>query len=295
LGELLSFVDMERFKPRVPLPPLPLRELIFSNQASEFNYVNTVREACRRHGILLDAMGLANGNAVPQPETVLGDYGIIFARGRAALESLAVGAAVVCCDMEGCGPMVTSGNLEWLRRNHFGLRILDQPITADVLSAEICRYDVSDTLKISQRIRTTAGLSGAIDGILNTYFTTVADWTEIEPTLTSTEQDDVSSYLGWVSRSNPKDLQGSVENLRAQIQQIAGERHGFWQQVCEQQTEMAVLRDQVSRLQLEIAALRQQSARQQAELGGIHESITWQLFRHLTNWAPVRLAHRLVV
>jgi len=51
----------------------------------------------------------------------------VFAKGKAALESLAVGAAVVLCDARGVGPMVTSSQLDHLRPLNFGLRALRDP------------------------------------------------------------------------------------------------------------------------------------------------------------------------
>ena len=40
--------------------------------------------------------------------TLTGDYDLVFAKARCALEAMAVGAAVVLCDTHGLGPMVTS-------------------------------------------------------------------------------------------------------------------------------------------------------------------------------------------
>src|SRR5581483_9053651 len=55
---LLNFVDLERFKPRPPLPVRPARALIFSNSANEETHAPAIREACQRAGIALDIVGL---------------------------------------------------------------------------------------------------------------------------------------------------------------------------------------------------------------------------------------------
>jgi hypothetical protein len=157
IATIRNSVDLERFRPRPPLPCIPKRALVFNNRISEANILGIVREACARHGIVMDAIGYESNNPSFNPEAQLGNYDIIFAVGRAAFESIAVGAAVICCSLEGAGQMVTTQNLEWLRNNNFGIRVLNQPLTVDILSAEIKRYDPSDALTVSQRVRVTSG------------------------------------------------------------------------------------------------------------------------------------------
>ena len=98
------------------LPPLPLRALVFSNAASEATHLPPVREACARLGIALDVAGLASGRVASRPEDLLPAYDLVFAKARAALEALAVGAAVIVCDAAGLAGRVTTSNLERLRR-----------------------------------------------------------------------------------------------------------------------------------------------------------------------------------
>ena len=105
---LLNFVDLQRFQPRGPLPAVPKRALIFSNQAAVEGWSESIREACARRGIQLDVRGVACGTAVDRPEDILGDYDVVFAKGRAALEAMAVGTAVILCDGVGAGGLVTS-------------------------------------------------------------------------------------------------------------------------------------------------------------------------------------------
>jgi len=65
--------------------------------------------------------------------------------------------------------MVTSGELDRLRRLNFGIRTLREKIDADVLEKEIGRYDPSDAATVSQRIRDTACRGAAIDQIVALY------------------------------------------------------------------------------------------------------------------------------
>ncbi|MBI3649944.1 MAG: glycosyltransferase [Acidobacteria bacterium] len=166
---ILNFVDMERFKPRCRLPAVPKRALILSNQASEYTYIPAVREACKRFGIRLDVVGLNAGNATAKPEDILGNYDLVFAKGRAALEALAVGAAVILCDATGAGCMVTTQELAQLRRYNLGLRTLSKPVNAEILAQEIARYDANDAAEVSQQIRAQADMEPVVDKIVSLY------------------------------------------------------------------------------------------------------------------------------
>ena len=166
---ILNSVDLEQFLPRAPLPAKPARALVFSNRAKESTHLGAVREACQRTGITLDVIGAEAGNIAARPQDVLGQYDIVFAKARCALEAIAVGSAVVLCDTNGAGPMVTSSELDRLRRLNFGIRALREQIGADLLEKEIARYDPADAATVSRRIRDTADRGAAIDQILALY------------------------------------------------------------------------------------------------------------------------------
>lgn len=196
---ILNSVDVERFCPRPPLPGNPRRALVFNSRANEANILGIVREACTRNGIIVDVMGYENGNPSFHPEAQLGNYDIIFAVGRSALEGLAVGAAVICCSLEGAGQMVTTQNLEWLRSNNFGIRVLNRPLAADILSAEIQRYDPWDALNVSREVRATAGLSDMVDQILGVYNVTLNSFAENHKQDLAAESLAFSTYLKGIS------------------------------------------------------------------------------------------------
>lgn len=102
---ILNSVDLERFHPRPPLPVIPKRALVFNNRVNEANILGIIREACAHNGIVVETMGYGSGNPSFYPEAQLGDYDIIFAVGRTVLEALAIGAAVICCGLEGTSQM----------------------------------------------------------------------------------------------------------------------------------------------------------------------------------------------
>jgi hypothetical protein len=166
---ILNSVDLEQFLPRAPLPARPARALVFSNGAKETTHLGAVREACRRSGLTVDVIGEDAGNVATRPQELLGQYDIVFAKARCALEAMAVGSAVVLCDITGAGPMVTSSELDRLRRLNFGIRTLREKIDVEVLEKEIARYDPSDAATVSQRIRDTACRTAAVDQIVALY------------------------------------------------------------------------------------------------------------------------------
>jgi hypothetical protein len=179
---VLNAVDLARFQPRPPLPPRPARALVFSNGSGDATpHVKAIREACDRDGIAVDLAGVQSGRVLDQPEGALGAYDLVFAKGRAALEAAAVGAAVVLCDVAGAGPMVTTDNMAALRRLNFGRRALAVEPTADVLAHEIARYDAADATEVSRRLRDVAGLDALVDQLAAIYADVLAESAGIVP------------------------------------------------------------------------------------------------------------------
>ena len=176
---ILNSVDLEQFLPRAPLPAKPSRALVFSNGAKESTHLGAVREACQRTGLTLDVIGVDAGNVVARPQDVLGQYDIVFAKARCALEAMAVGSAVVLCDISGAGPMVTSSEFDRLRRFNFGIRTLREEVHADGLEKQIARYDPDDAAAVSQRIRETAGRAAAIDQIVAVYHEVISEFESV--------------------------------------------------------------------------------------------------------------------
>ena len=167
---VLNFVDLARFRSRRrPLPPAPQRALLFSNYASEETHLPAVREACARARIELDVVGTQTNTATMQPEEILGEYDLVFAKARSALEAMAVGAAVVLCDYEGSGPMVTPANFATLRPLNFGRRTLSEPLDPMVILAQIKRYNPTEALRVSEIVRATAGHESVVDQLSSLY------------------------------------------------------------------------------------------------------------------------------
>jgi len=237
-GLLLNFVDTVRFQPRGPLPPHPRRALVFSNYADAGSHLPVVTEACRQAGLELHVVGLRAGRLALRPEEVLGGYDLVFAKARAALEAMAVGAAVILCDFAGAGPLVTTADFDRLRPQNFGFAALDQPLRAGVLVGEIARYDPADAERVRERVRAEASLVAAVTRLVAIYEDVIAQARGAgqrgslpESRITRRSPVRATSYVrlrqAWLSisrrqRSRLKRLPGA-ERLRRGLRRLLGE------------------------------------------------------------------------
>ena len=166
---LPNFVDTNKFQPRPSLPDRPRRALLFSNYAKAETQLPAVTEACRQMGLSLDVIGVGVGNSVSNPEEVIGQYDLVFAKAKAALEAMAVGTAVVLCDFGGVGPMVTAAEFDRLRPMNFGFQALREPLVAENIMRQIARYDHLDAALVRDRIRAEARLDVAVKTLTDIY------------------------------------------------------------------------------------------------------------------------------
>ena len=199
-------VDLRRFQPRDPLPARPSLALIFSRTATEDRVIGAVRSACEAAGVELEVISNAHGQATAEPEKLLPRFDVVFAKARCALESLAVGTAVILCDEAGLGGLVTTGNVDNLRRLNFGRRTLRTPVTAEHVVRELARYDPADATAVSKHIRETAGLVMAVDHLLALYHEVIQEHRHTPQDLTA-EGRTASAYLAqWGPSFSPDDL-----------------------------------------------------------------------------------------
>src|SRR5579862_4114375 len=166
---VFNAVDTHRFVARGPLPSRPARAAVFSNYATENSYLGVVREACARLGLSLDAIGSGVGNVSARPESILGQYDLVFAKARCALEALAVGASVMLCDKMGMGPLVSTRNYDRFRQLNFGRRALQEPHRPEWIVDQVSRYDPADALEVSRRIRAEGTLDHAVERLVTLY------------------------------------------------------------------------------------------------------------------------------
>jgi hypothetical protein len=168
IGMIYNWVDTDRFLLRPPLPKTPKRALVFSNYAST-NTLKPFHTACKKLGIDLDIIGLKSGNSIDQPEKFLGQYDLVFAKARCAIESMATGTAVILCDTKKIGQMVMIDEVEKLRPWNFGRRCLKHSLEPERIISEIRRYNPDDAFAVSRYIRKNANLPIALEQYLSLY------------------------------------------------------------------------------------------------------------------------------
>lgn len=254
---ILNFADLDRFKPRGPLPPRPLRAALFSNYVNEHTPASAVREACEREGIALDVIGMGVGNACEKPESVLGGYDLVFAIARSAIEALAVGSAVVLCSPQAVGRMVTTENLDALRPLNFGIRALREPLTVEAVSREIARYDPQDAAEVSRRMRSVANLDAAVDEILALYREALEEWAGAGGRDLVAEGRAVTSYLQWLApriRDNER-LQGERDWIQAEYYKLDSRLYAL-------NNEAAQLKEQLGESRQLVRTLEERAAEQ---------------------------------
>lgn len=170
ISVILNGVDLNRFAHTGTAADAAERRkkaLVFSNIATPAD-LRPFRQACEGHGITLDLAGAA-GRTLDCPERDLADYGLVFAKARAALEAMAMGCAVILSDYGLTGPLVTMKNFDALRPLNFGFRTLqDSPDPHDI-AAKIAGLDWNDAAQLSRHVRKRAAFSDVIESWIKVY------------------------------------------------------------------------------------------------------------------------------
>jgi hypothetical protein len=191
-------VDLERFRARPPLPAQPRRALAYGHVLAPAELV-AIERACRARGIALERAGSLVGSALSAPEHALGGYDLVFAKGRCALEALAVGAAVVVCGPGGVASLVTSDSFDALRPLNFGRRSYRLSFDEESLGAQIDRYDAADAGLVSRRARAVARLDALTAALVEVY-EAIAEEERAAPASAQAESDALAANLSWLAR-----------------------------------------------------------------------------------------------
>jgi hypothetical protein len=113
------------------------------------------------------------GRPVERPEELLAEYDVVFAKARTALEAAAVGASVVVYWYRRLGPVVTTAELERLRRDNFGMRAMGPRSTPEEfgrdVTAALGRYDAAEAARVSERVRAEAGRDRLVSEFVSLY------------------------------------------------------------------------------------------------------------------------------
>jgi len=244
IATIYNFVDLERFLPRPPLPRMPRSVLVFSNYAQCIH--EAIREECRSFGIeRLDVIGLGSGRPTARPEEILPQYDIVFAKGRAAIEAIATGCAVVVADYSRAAGIVTSANLDELRRLNFGVRTLQRPLSREVVRQALASYDPVDSGRVAAALRATASLSSAVDQYLTVYDEVMRAWRN-RPGHSAPKGAlaQASRYLRWLSPviKDRHDARHRVERLSSELASALSEAAALREQLALREEELTSMK-----------------------------------------------------
>jgi hypothetical protein len=190
-------VDLARFRPRGPLPERPRRALAFGHVLDSAS-ISCLERVCSDRGIQLTRAGARVGGELESPEVSLGEYDLVFAKGRCALEAMAVGTAVVVCGPGGVGMLVTSAELDALRPLNFGRRSYRLPFEVEHLGAQVDRYDARDAEAVSHRIRSLVGLDALCAALIEVYEAVVEEQHAAPPPWQA-ESEALADTLLWIA------------------------------------------------------------------------------------------------
>jgi hypothetical protein len=166
---ILNGIDFQRFTPRGPLPERPAAALLFSNYATPDRLLPEVVTACRDEGLQCEAIGSGVHRVVERPEEVLGNFDLVFAKGKAALEAIVSGCAVIVCDIKGLGPLVTADNFMTLRRESFGFPCMTSPLTPEAIRSRIAQWNPESSMRAQTLARETCGITTMFDAMESLY------------------------------------------------------------------------------------------------------------------------------
>jgi glycosyltransferase involved in cell wall biosynthesis len=223
-GVIYNWVDTDRFRLRSAISEKPAKALVFSNYATEKNYFKILEEACSKLDLELEGIGVGFGNSIKDPENILHQYDIVFAKAKAAMEAMATGAGVILCDTRGLGEFVSRENFNHCRKFNFGMKTLVRPVDVDLVVEEIGKYRPDKILEAANLIRNNASFSVYIDDILKLYNAAINEYHQrrnedknIDDILT------IQKYLSLKNSSfrremkNKQNLSRSIEKLGVSI------------------------------------------------------------------------------
>ncbi len=164
-------VDTKRFFTKHPPATDPVRRskaLVFSNQAQDSS-IGVLREACESNGITLDVRGSGVGNPAYAPENVLSEYGLVFAKARAAMEAMACGAVVILADYGKWGGAIRAADFDTLRLKNFGLQAITRELDATAIADEIASLDWNEGGILAGLVSKKANLDQMVSSLLTLY------------------------------------------------------------------------------------------------------------------------------
>ena len=265
---IYSFVDTDRFVPTRPLPDRPRTALFFSNTARDDERTAVIRSACLSAGIArLDLLGRDSGMPVNRPETILPNYDIVFALGRSALEAIACGCAVIVADADGMAGLATTGTIDHFHALNCGARALQSHKTSEeTVRSAIARFDRDDARRVTDWVRSHAGLDRALDAWLTVYDDALVEWRDPDLRASATDPGRqgaaAARYLATLALLVKGRHSADSERLRIQ-------GHLSWSQ-----SESARLQSELERLLFDLTRTQSLLSAEQAEMAACRVALS---------------------
>jgi hypothetical protein len=144
-----------------------------------------VAAACAAAEISLEELGPATGRVSSEIENELGQYDVVFATARMALEAAAVGCFVIVADGRGCAGALTRGTFAAWRPHNFGAKILSRPATPEALGEALSAYSPEEAEAVRSLARESADLSRWTEDIVAVYASAIAEGVTSDPNISS--------------------------------------------------------------------------------------------------------------
>ena len=173
---IFNWYNPERFKLKAIINDIPKTALIFSNYMKKDIVFDTINSACSQLNIKLDIIGANSGNSIMNPENIIADYDIVFAKAKAGIEALSTGASLIVCDFMGLAGMVLTENVERYRNYNFGMKLMTKPVTTDSILDELKKYDSKDTLFVSTYVRQNSNFTSIVTQLEELYLDTISHY-----------------------------------------------------------------------------------------------------------------------
>lgn len=131
-------IDIERFAPRGPLPEVPRRALLLSNN-SNADRLAMLEGACEEVGLELVLLGGLSGHTADTAMALTGAE-IVIGYGRSILEAMACGRAAYVYDWKGGDGWVTAQSYAAIESDGFAGSTTDEAIDRAILVEHLRRY-----------------------------------------------------------------------------------------------------------------------------------------------------------
>lgn len=130
---------------------------------------DVISGAAARTGWSIEFAGPGAGGEILNMPQTLRQYELVVTSGRCALEALAMGRAVIACDGNRLGGLVTEKTWPGLRRHNLGLNAMTEDLDESAATDAFARVDLEGNALFVSRIRDEIDLEPRLDEVESLY------------------------------------------------------------------------------------------------------------------------------